>query len=136
MKGIIEGHVNLVGKVMDMQLKRQNVVMSNLANVRTPGYKPRTLEFEKELQVALGLDARGKLSRTNEKHVPAAFDSESFGPEWDKKFLPRVVHGEDRVDLDKEMALMAKNSLQYNALASVMKSSFDGLRNIITEGQK
>ncbi|MDR2892766.1 MAG: flagellar basal body rod protein FlgB [Deltaproteobacteria bacterium] len=136
MKGIIEGHVNLVGSVMDMQLKRQNVVMSNLANVRTPGYKPRTLEFEKELQAALGLDAKGKLSRTNEKHLPAAFDPASFGPEWDKKFVPRVVHGEDRVDLDKEMAVMAKNSLQYNALASVMKSSFDGIRNVITEGQK
>ena len=136
MKSLFEGHVNLVGKVMDMQLKRQNVVMSNLANVRTPGYKPRTLEFEKELQAALGLDARGKLSRTHEGHVPAAFDPKSFGPDWDKKFVPRVVHGEDRVDLDKEMALMAKNSLQYNALASVMKSNFDGLRNIITEGQK
>ena len=136
MKGLFEPHVNLVGKVMDMQLKRQNVVMSNIANVRTPGYKPRILEFEKELQEALNLDARGKISRTNPRHIPAVFDPDTFGPEWDKKFVPRIVHGEDRVDLDKEMASMAKNSLQYNALASVIKSNFDSLRAVITEGQK
>jgi flagellar basal-body rod protein FlgB len=134
MKSLFETHVNLVGKVMDMQLKRQNVIMSNLANVRTPGYKPRVLEFEKELQASLGLDARGKLSRTAPGHMPSVFDPETFGPEWDKKFIPREVHGEDRVDLDKEMALMAKTSLNYNALTTVIKSNFEGLKQIITEG--
>jgi flagellar basal-body rod protein FlgB len=136
MKSLFEPHVNLVGKVMDMQLKRQNVVMSNLANVRTPGYKPRVLEFEQELQSALGLDARGKLSHTSSGHIPSTFDAETFGPEWDKKFIPREVHGEDRVDLDKEMALMAKTSLNYNALTTVIKSNFDGVRQMITEGSK
>lgn len=136
MKSLFEPHANLVGKVMDMQLKRQNVVMSNLANVRTPGYKPRVLEFENDLQAALNLDKRGKLTRTDENHIPAVFDPESFGPSWDKKFVPRITHGEDRVDLDKEMALMAKTSLQYNALASVMKSNFEGLKQIIQEGAK
>ena len=136
MKGLFETHVNLVGKVMDMQLKRQNVVMSNLANVRTPAYRPRVLEFEKELQAALNMDARGKLSRTDPGHLPSAFDPHTFGPEWDNKFVPRIVYGEDRVDLDKEMAVMAKTSMHYNALASVIKSNFDGLRQIITEGAK
>ena len=48
MKGLFETHLNLVGRVMDMQLQRQNVVMSNVANVKTPGYKPLELEFEKK----------------------------------------------------------------------------------------
>jgi flagellar basal-body rod protein FlgB len=136
MRSLFEPHVNLVGKVMDMQLKRQNVVTSNLANVRTPGYKPRVLEFEKELQSALDLDAHGKLSHTAAGHIPSTFDPETFGPEWDKKFVPREVHGEDRVDLDKEMALMAKTSLNYNALTTVIKNNFDGVRQMITEGGK
>ena len=105
MKSLFETHLNLVGRVMDMQLQRQNVVMSNVANVKTPGYKPLKLEFEKQLQEAINSDARGKLSRTNEGHMPAAFDPETFGPEWEKAFKPRVVHGEDRVNLDKEQVL-------------------------------
>jgi flagellar basal-body rod protein FlgB len=136
MKSLFEGHTQLVAKVMDMQLQRQNVTMSNLANVKTPGYRPRTLEFEQELQAALNTDARGRLTRTNEKHLPAAFDPRSFGPEWEKAFKPRIIHGEDRVDLDKEMARMTKTQLQYSALSSVLKSSFEGLRTVIQEGQK
>ncbi|MCL1916267.1 MAG: flagellar basal body rod protein FlgB [Desulfovibrionaceae bacterium] len=136
MKSIFTPTMGLVGKVMDIQLKRQNVVMSNVANVRTPHYRPRVLEFEKELQAALDLDARGRLSRTDPGHMPSVFDPESFGPEWDKKFVPRYTHGEDRVDLDKEMTVMAKTSLQYNTLSSVIKHNFDGVRNIISEGAK
>lgn len=136
MKGLYTPTLNLVGKVMDLQLKRQNVVMSNVANVRTPNYKRRTLDFEQEIQSALDLDARGRLSRTNEGHMPSTFDPNSFEGDWDKKFVPRQAHGEDRVDLDKEMALMAKTSLQYNALSTVIKGNFDGIRTIITEGSK
>ena len=136
MKSLIEPHVNLVGKVMNMQLQRQNVVMSNLANVKTPGYKPRVLEFEDELQSALNLDAKGKISRTHENHIPSAFDPTSFNATWDSELKPRVVHGEDRVNLDKEMTVMAKTSLQYSTMATIMKSSFDGIKQIITEGGK
>lgn len=136
MKNLIEPHVNLVGKVMNMQLQRQNVVMSNVANVKTPGYKARVLEFEEDLQSALNLDSRGKISRTHESHIPGGFDVDSFDARWDTELKPRIVHGEDRVNLDKEMATMAKTSLHYNALATVMKSNFDGLKQIITEGAK
>jgi flagellar basal-body rod protein FlgB len=119
-----------------MQLQRQNIVSSNLANLKTPGYKPRILSFEDELQAALGLDAKGKLSRTSRGHLPALFNPEGFSAEGAEAFKPRIVHGEDRVNLDKEMAVMAKSSLHYSALTSVMRSKFEGLRNIITEGQK
>ncbi len=136
MKGLIEPHVNLVGKVMDMQLQRQNVVMSNIANVKTPGYKPRILEFEDDLQAALNLDSKGKISRTHEKHIPGGFNANTFNADWDQELKPRVVHGEDRVNLDKEMTTMAKTSMQYNALTTIMRSSFDGIKQIITEGAK
>lgn len=125
-----------MGRVLDMQLQRQNVISSNMANVKTPGYTTRTLSFEDELQAALALDVKGKMARTDKKHMPAVFDPEGFGPEWEKAFRPRIVHGEDRVDLDKEMAVMAKTNLHYSALASAIRSRFEGLKQIITEGQK
>ena len=136
MKSLFEPHVGLMGKVLDMQLQRQNVVTSNLANLKTRGYQPRKLEFEKELQSALGLDAKGELSRTNAKHIPGEFDVNGFDADLDLAFKPRIVHGEDRVNLDKEMATMAKTQLHYSALTTVMRSNFEGIRNIITEGQK
>ncbi len=134
MKSLFGTHIELSAKVMDLQLKRQNIVMSNMANVDTPNYKPLRLEFEKQLQEALNTDARGKITRTNANHVPGAFDPQTFKGEWDEVFMPRTILGEDRVDLDKEMALMAKNTMRYNTLATVMKRSFSGLEKIISKG--
>ena len=136
MKSLFEPHMLLTGKVLDMQLQRQNLVSSNLANIKTPGYRARTLSFEDQLQAALGTDARGKMTLTDQQHMPVTFDSNKFGPEWSQAFKPRIVHGEDRVDLDKEMATMAKTSLHYSALTSVIRSKFEGLKTIITEGSK
>ena len=136
MKSLFNMQVGLVGKVMDMQLQRQNVISGNIANVETPNYKPRELTFEKELQSALGLDARGEMTRTESAHMPTNFSPDSFGPEWDKAIKPRVVHGEDRVNIDKEMAKHAKNQLQYTALTQVMAKSFEGLNNIILDGKQ
>ena len=136
MKGLFETHTLLSAKVMDMQLQRQNVVMSNMANIKTPGYLARRVKFEEDLQKALNIDGRGKMTRTAGNHVPAEFDPKNFGPEWEKKMPLRVVHGEDRVDMDKEMAIMAKNTMRYNTLATVVKSNFDGMKNVISSGAK
>lgn len=136
MKSLFDSDIGLVGRVLDMQLQRQNVVASNMANVKTPGYKARKVMFEDELQKALGLDNKGRLSRTDQQHMPSVFDPNGFSAEWKKAFKPRIVHGEDRVDLDKEMATMAKTNLHYSALTTIMRSKFEGLKQVIQEGQK
>ncbi|MDY7000580.1 MAG: flagellar basal body rod protein FlgB [Thermodesulfobacteriota bacterium] len=134
MKGLFESHIQLTGKVLDMRLMRQNVVISNLSNIKTPRYKSRRLEFEADLQAALDLDAKGKMTRTSGGHLPAVFNADGFGPDMVKGFKHRIIHGEDNVDLDKEMAVMAKNTLMYNALTTVLKKNFEGLSKTIQEG--
>lgn len=136
MKSLFDMDVGVVGKVLDLQLQRQNVSASNMANIKTPGYRARKLKFEEEMQAALGLDAKGKMSVTDQKHMPAAFDPNGFGADFGKAFKPRIIHGEDRVDLDKEMATMAKTNLQYSALSTVIRSKFEGIKQVITEGSK
>lgn len=136
MKTMFNSQIGLVSRVMDMQLKRQNVITSNLANMETPNYKPRELAFEDELQKALGLDMRGRMSVTSTGHMPAAFNPDNFGPEWSKQFKPRQIHGEDRVNIDKEMARHNKNQLQYSALTQVMQKQFEGLNAIIQDGKQ
>ncbi len=136
MRTLFPSHSELVAKVMDMRLERQNVVMTNIANAKTPGYKALRLEFEEDLQAAIGLDAKGKLSKTSQGHTPANFDPNTFQDTFHKEFQPHVVHGMDRVDLDKEMATMSKNNMMYNALSTVLKRHFDGMQTAIQEGSK
>ena len=136
MKSLFSSQVGLVGTVMNMQLQRQNVIAGNLANIDTPNYKPRELSFEKELQTALGQNMEGQMSRTSEEHIPSTFDPASFRPEWSEAFKPRLIHGEDRVNLDKEMAKHAKNQLQFTALAQVLTKTFEGVNNVIQDGKQ
>lgn len=136
MRGLFEHHLNVTAKVMDLRLERQNIVTGNIANVNTPGFKARRLEFEEQLQSALNQDALGKLTRTKQSHLPATFDADTFKGQGLENFRGREVWGQDEVNLDKEMATNAKNTMMYNALASVIKKSFDGMTKVIAEGSK
>lgn len=136
MKSLFGRHIHLQAKVLDMRLERQNIVAGNLANIKTPGYKARRLEFEEDLQAAMGQASLGKMARTNPKHLPAKFDPDSFSADFIKNMRPRVVQGEDAVDLDKEMTAMAKNTLLYNTIVTTLKRNFEGMKTVISEGGK
>lgn len=136
MKSLFPDHLNLTAKVMDFQLQRQNIVSANLANINTPGYKARRLEFEKDLQAALGLAEGGAMARTHPDHFPAPFSPEQTEASVTKSLTPRVIQGVDNVDLDTEMAAMAKNNLLYSALTTVMQKNFAGMKQIIQDGGK
>ena len=137
MPDIYGANNDLLAKVMDMRLERQNLVMSNLANINIPGYKARTLDFEDTLQQAVGTaEMRGTLTKTNDKHIPVAFNAKGFEGNVAKEFKPRTIYGADAVDMDKEMSTMAKNSLMYNALTTVMQKNFEGITKVIAEGGK
>ena len=134
MKGLFDEPIQVMGKALDLRLQRQNVVMANIANVNTRDYKARTLAFEEDLQEALRLDARGKMARTDPKHLPSVFDVNGFQGKGAAEYKPRLIYGEDAVDLDKEMSTMAKNSLMYNALTDIIAKNFSGLQTVIQEG--
>jgi len=136
MKGIFGSHINLTAKVMDLRLERQNIVMGNITNVNTPDFKAKRLEFEDKLQSALNQNAHGKMTRTEKQHLPSTFSANGFQGEGIQEFKPRQVYGEDTVDLDKEMTVMTKNGMMYNALASVIRKNFTGLQKVIQDGAK
>lgn len=136
MSSLFRPHLELAAKVMDLQLERQNIISANLANQNTPRYKPRRIEYEQELQKAMGLDARGKMTKTSEGHMPSVFDAKGFQGDFGEEFKPRYVYGEDTVNMDKEVSLLTKNQLQYQTLATVMKKSYSGMSKIISEGQR
>ena len=136
MKTLFSENLGLLGKVMDLHLERQNLVMSNLANQDVPAYKARSLDFEKELQSALNTGDQGKMTRTSGGHLPTVFNAAGFEGNLEMGWKPRVVQGLDSVNMEKEMSVMAKNTLMYNALADLTKKDFEGLQKVIIDGGK
>jgi flagellar basal-body rod protein FlgB len=87
--------------------RRQSVIAANLANVNTPGYRRQDVDFQSELQRAFtrGREAVESVQPTIETDTTAAMRADG-----------------NTVNIDVEAANQAKNGLQYEALAAVMKA--------------
>ena len=125
---------------LDVRLERQNVLNGNIANVDTPEYAPRELDFGKALQAAetrstsTGLPApvastEGHLSLGDAR--PLGADPSSFVHTADE--LRGGLDG-NGVDLDKTMVELARNSLMYGAAAKAVGKKLAILRYVATEG--
>jgi flagellar basal-body rod protein FlgB len=136
MSKLFSHQIQLTEKVLDLRLQRQNIVTGTIANVNTPGYKARRLEFEEKLQDALNQNSLGKMTRTQGAHLPSTFSAAGFKGEAFDNFTAREVYGQDHVNLETEITNSAKNTMMYNALTQVIKKNFDGMSRVISEGSK
>jgi len=119
---------------------RQEVMAHNLANVNTPNFKRSDVVFEellaRELYGEQDPEKKKKLQmvRTHDKHLP--FQEPEFRAtarvEQDNSTTMRV--DKNNVDIDIEMAGMAKNNIYYNALATQLGGYMRNLKNTITSG--
>jgi flagellar basal-body rod protein FlgB len=95
--------------------QRQNALADNIANVDTPGYRRKDVDFHQALQGAMAAGDR------------PAMDSMSFSPQEDASASPVRADG-NTVDIDREAAAQASNGLEYEALSQVLKARDDILQ--------
>jgi len=131
---IFTGGNILLQKVADLRLQQQNLISSNIANVNNQAYRHKSLDFESQLQAAY--HAKGSpLTVTDPDHIGSQKYSEVKG-EVETEFKPKVVHGQDSVDLDKEMTEMASNALQFSAMMTLIQKEFSGKFKYLEEFSK
>jgi len=98
---------------------RQSVLAGNLANVDTPGYLRKDVDFQGALQAAL--DAGGDPSSLN------------FSAQTDAS-APVRADG-NSVDIDKENAELSENALEQDALSRVASTRIDILKTAMGVSQ-
>lgn len=99
---------------------RQRILANNLANANTPGYKRFDVEFHGALARQLEATERSKASLAAVE-LPASRDTQSASR----------IDG-NNVDVDGEMASLAENSLDYQALVAVARARIRMLDNVIS----
>ena len=112
---------------------RQEVISNNIANVNTPNFKKSDVVFESLLRDQLGDGKRLQMARTNEKHYPQASGAVPKAQVQIQKDTSIRLDG-NNVDIDAEMAGMAKNSIYYQAVAQDIGRYFTSLKNAIKGG--
>jgi len=98
---------------MDLLSTRQQLVASNIANLDTPGYQTRDVDFQFEF---MSLADGGR---------PRAIE------------VPGLVVKNDgnNVSLDREARLLAENSLRFNLASQLVKSEIRATQKAIEEGR-
>lgn len=98
---------------MDLVATRQKLVVSNIANADTPGYRTKDIDFQFEFQSAQAGEAADVVE------VPGL----------------RVKNDGNDVDLEREARLLSENDLRFTFASSMMRSQIKEVQNAITETQ-
>lgn len=124
--GILERGLNL-------SMMRQRLLVENVANVETPFYQRKDLDFESILQQEYqdSSSRRLKLRRTSAIHLENGVGKRAslMGKEEE------VVVRQDGsgVDIEKEMTTVLQNALYYQALTRMVSGKLDNLRIAVRE---
>ena len=118
-------------EALNLRAERQKVLANNIANADTPNFKARDFDFASELSSAVGKGRAGRggmeLSTTSSRHLsghsssPAVRDLQYRVPDQPS------LDG-NTVDMDRERANFADNSMRYQASLTMMKSSISRLK--------
>jgi flagellar basal-body rod protein FlgB len=111
MKLIENAQIKLLSHAMDAYSLRQKMTAANIANIDTPGYKRKTVSFEKQLQQAEKMPLAD--------HSPAQVE-------------PRIDQTDEDPVLENEMMTMADTQMRVQLVTRALKENFDQLRAGIT----
>lgn len=124
MQALFGKTIDLLSGMLDYRAARHKVIVSNIANLDTPNFKPQELTFAASLADAAASGPAATLTRTHKKHFPA-------GP--DQKATFKVQQAGDKVEIDREMTSLAQNNLMYNMTVELISRKFKGINSALTE---
>ncbi len=131
---IWDGGTRLYERALDVRSAIHETIAANLANEETPGYKNRSLPFKETLAAV----ERGQYPLDTMKSNPQHFQLFSTKNQtFQHTKVMNAGGGLDgnTVNLEQEMAKMAKNTMMYMAVSQFLKGRFDGWKSAIGEGR-
>jgi flagellar basal-body rod protein FlgB len=123
-------------KGLDASAQRHRAGTNNVANVNTPGYKRKEVAFEEQLRQALTAPTRTPMVTTHPRHMGGGTSFNDVVHTVRKDSHSTMRADGNNVDIDREMAMMAANQLNYNALSQVLNERYSLVRYVIHEGRR
>ena len=108
-------------KLLDFAAIKQKIIAQNIANAETKNYKRREVEFKDLLTKNLN---NADKSKSIDSEYEVIIDEES----------PVLADG-NNVDVSKEMADLAKNSIMFKFAAKKINGYYQNLQNVIKGGK-
>lgn len=135
MSGLFDKTSQALSTAINMRQIKQNVIQSNIANADTPGYHAKKMDFEDALSRALDIEGLKSLSTSNEAHVPVGGGSmANIRPDIYENPEGAVNNDGNTVDLEREMAALAENSIMHKAAIQLINKKLATLKYASSDG--
>lgn len=122
---------NVLEKAMNVSKQRHSLLVSNVANLDTPGFKAKDLDFKAAMTKALNASQRMDLTKTNSGHMGPAPGSLSSADiveeegEW---------NGYNWMNVDQVMTKLTENNLIYKTAAEALLRKIAVMKEVLREG--
>ncbi len=111
---------------------RQQVIASNIANVDTPGYVARDIDFNAALQNALQGKTAPGLARTQGGHLTVTSTEGMIGNPLAYTVQTQPTLDGNSVDLDQQRANFADNAIRYESTLRFINGHVKTMLSAIT----
>jgi len=120
--------IPLYSKMLHLTSASQKLTASNVANVATPGYQSKSINFQREMQAAMG-KKKINLAVSDPRHIPPA--NKTHSAKVISNDSDDDISGVNNVDINKEMSTLVENQLLYNYGAKMLMRKFSSLKTVI-----
>lgn len=122
----MENTYGLMKEALNVAATRAQLNANNIANVNTPGYKAKRIEFENLLNNEL--NASTHLQTTSKLHMQAGG---VVAPHESIRQTTAMKENGNNVDLEVEMLNQAQNGLNYSALTAQLKGRYQMMSYVL-----
>ena len=126
----IYNYVNILDKAADAANLRNELLTNNIANVSTPNYKRKDLDFESVLQGELAGEKNLSKAVKKANQNLETLDAQVY---TDNASLSYRLDG-NNVDINTEEARLAENQTKYQALVDLMNQEFARYNTVLSSG--
>ena len=122
--------MNILDTAADAANLRNEQLTNNIANVSTPNYKRKDLDFESVLQGELAGEKNLSKAVKKANQNLETLDAQVY---TDNASLSYRLDG-NNVDINTEEARLAENQIKYQALVDLMNQEFARYNTVLSSG--
>lgn len=114
--------MKLLSSMMDFRAQKHQLITSNVANIDTPGYTSKDLQFKG----IIGEEMQKKLVKTDKRHLSGQFANVG-------SIDGEIIDSGDRVNIETEMTNLAENHLMYNTSVELLSRKLRSIKMVFNE---
>lgn len=108
---------NLLERALNIRAQYHKVLSGNIANVETPNYKEKDIDFKAEIQKNMGSPNNVEIRESTDGDVIGSIDGNT-------------------VNMENQIVKMTENHMLFTSLVQVISKKFSMMKYVISEGRR